>query len=356
MTTPAAFVMRRVRPGRTLLATIIATGTLMVAPVAAQKWTNVTGNLAYKVSECGNVTILSAVPDSPNIIAGIAARDLWVNSKETTWARLSSITQSQRIANRPSSIVFDPANPLIFWESGIYGGPGIYKTVDGGNTFNRLGDITHNDFVSVDFSDPQRRTLLAGGHEQHQMVYRSLDGGETWKNVGRSLPPGSGHSTHPLVLSAAEYLVNAGGDLPGIYRSTDGGDSWARLTSYAVPDAPLVTASGVLYWAGVERLFRSTDRGATWIALAVPGLAPISPIELPGGRVAAIGATTLIVTADGGASWTPLGDPLPYPPTGVIYSPQRRAFFIWRRDCRELVAPNSVMKLDADLTATPTRP
>jgi photosystem II stability/assembly factor-like uncharacterized protein len=344
---------RAVTARRTVLTTVVATVAVAVTPVTAQKWTNVTGNLAYKVSVCGNMALLSAVPDSPRIIAGIAERDLWVNTSDTTWARLSDIGRSERILNRPSAIVYDPANPAIFWESGIYGGPGIYKTTDGGKTFTRLGTITHNDHVSVDFSDPERRTLLASGHEQAQTVYRSSDGGLTWKNVGRALPAGSGHSTHPLALNALDYLVNAAGELKGIYRSADGGESWQRVSSHAAAGPPLLSTSGVIYWAAPDRLLRSTDRGVTWASISVPGVRAIRPVELPGGQLAAIGPSTLIVSADSGASWIPLGETLPYAPDGLIYSPQRQAFFIWRADCREFVPANAVMKLDSDLTGPP---
>ena len=70
---------------RTRLTTVVIAVTLAIAPVGAQKWTNATGNLAYKVSVCGNLTLLSAVPDSPRLIAGIAERDLWVNTSGATW-------------------------------------------------------------------------------------------------------------------------------------------------------------------------------------------------------------------------------------------------------------------------------
>jgi photosystem II stability/assembly factor-like uncharacterized protein len=333
---------------RTLLTAVVATVTLAVAPLGAQKWTNVTGNLAYKVSVCGNMALLSAVPDSPRIIAGIAERDLWVNTSGSTWSRLADVGKSERISNRPSSIVYDPANPAIFWESGTYG-PGVYKTTDGGKTFTHLGDVLHNDYLSVDFSDPGRRTLLAGGHEQSQTVHRSLDGGLTWKNVGQALPAKSGFSTHPLVLSATNYLVNVAGQSGGIFRSEDGGDSWRRVSAVAPAGPPLLTSTGAIYWAAPDRVLRSSDQGATWTALPLPGLRSTGLIELPGGRVAAVGASTLVVTQDGGASWVPLGDALPYPPDGIIYSPQRQAFFIWRGDCTEFVPANAVMQMDANL-------
>ncbi len=76
-----------------------------------------------------------------------------------------------------TSIVWDPADPTIFWETGSYGSHGgVYKSSDDGVTVKQLGGITHDDFVSVDFSDPRRRTLLVGGHES-QSLQKSTDGG-----------------------------------------------------------------------------------------------------------------------------------------------------------------------------------
>jgi hypothetical protein len=348
--------MRRQRVWAGLIAAVSA-AVLTVAPIGAQTWTNVTGNLAYKLSECGTLTLMSAVPNSPAIIAGIAGRDLWVNTGEPTWSRLSDITRSERILNRPSSILYDPADPAIFWESGVYNNAGVYKTTDGGKTFARLGDVVHNDHISVDFSDAERRTLITGGHEQDHMVYRSADKGLTWTNIGRSLPPGNGFSSHPLVIDALTYVVNVG--LPvgatnmGIYRTKDGGTSWERVSTLGPPGPPLRTPDGIIYWAMAGRLLRSTTLGATWTVLPAPGLKPGRLAELPGGRIAAIGESTIIVTADGGSTWLPLGPPLPYPPDGLIYSPERKAIFIWRATCTEHVAPNAVMKLDVALPTPP---
>src|SRR4029079_8015651 len=156
--------------------------------VAAASWVNVTGNLANMASECGNLTMLSAVPGSDTIIAGVALKGLWANSSGNTWSHLGSGAGSDTITNRPSWITYDPLHPGVFWESGIYNGRGVFKTTDGGSTFRQLGSIAHNDYVSVDFGDPDRKTLLAGGHEQAQTVYRSTDGGQTWTNIGVTLP------------------------------------------------------------------------------------------------------------------------------------------------------------------------
>jgi photosystem II stability/assembly factor-like uncharacterized protein len=332
------------------VATVLAAA-IGVAPLQAQapRWTNVTGNLAYKVSECGGLTVLSAVPKSEAVIAGVAARGLWVNTSGTSWERLSD-PDSPRILNRPTHIVYDPENPAIFWESGMYGLVGIYRTNDGGKTFAQVGDIFHNDSFSVDFTDPDRQTILAGGHEQGQMVYASINGGKTWKNVGATLPAGSGFSTHPFVVNAMVYLVNVstpeGSPLLGIYRSTDAGKSWQRVSPYGPPGPVLRTEKGVLYWTTPNRVNWSTDHGATWASTVVEGLRPVRPVELPNGSMVVVGPTSLLISSDGNATWTPLGGPLPYQPDGLIYSPLRKSFFIWRSVCNDHVAANAVMKLD----------
>jgi photosystem II stability/assembly factor-like uncharacterized protein len=319
-----------------------------------ENWTNATGNLAFKLSECGNLTLVTAVPNSDAVIAGVAARGLWVNTSGTTWTRLSDGAESERMVNRPSWIVFDPTNPAIFWESGIYNGPGIYKTTDGGKNVFHLGSIVHNDYVSVDFSDPERRTLLAAGHEAAQTVNASFDGGQTWRNVGRSLPKGSGFSQHPFAIDSLTYLVNIGtppeSPLNGIYRTKDGGESWTRVAPYGPPGPPLRTSNGMIYWAAPGHLMRSTDRGATWSMIPIEGLRPNRPVEMENGNLVVVGQSTLLVSADGGVTWKPVGGPLPYAPDGITYSEKRKAFFIWHGDCRELVPANAVMQLTLDVT------
>src|SRR5205085_10920225 len=107
-----------------------------------------------------------------------------------------------------------------------YNGGGVYKTSDGGVTFSQVGDITHCDSISVDFSDPKRMTLLAGSHEQALKLFRSIDGGAKWEDIGKALPEGSGFCTTSSILDAKTFLVGCGGwygGTPGIQRTTDAG-------------------------------------------------------------------------------------------------------------------------------------
>jgi photosystem II stability/assembly factor-like uncharacterized protein len=324
--------------------------TVLPAPAA---WINVTANLAGLPSECGNLCLLSVVPGKDKIIAGIAQKGLWVTTDGgATWTPLGHGAGSDAIINRPSSIVYDPTNSDVFWESGIYNSFGVYQTTNGGATFRHLGSITHNDQVSVDLSDPQRRTLLAGGHEQAQRVWKSVDGGANWTNVGSNLPPGTKFSSNPLLVGSATYLVNASGwgkGTGGIFRTADGGTTWSPVSALEANGRPLVASDGTIYWQLMydRGVLRSTDQGQTWLQACGYGVIRGSHlIELPDGRLAAVGGKCVKVSSDQGATWTQVADPAPIQPAGLVYAPARQAFFIWQWDCGKQVLTNAIFRCD----------
>ena len=310
-------------------------------------WKNVTTNLAGMASECGNLTLVAADPCSKKVIAGVAKGGLW-QSEGGSWTKLGSGAGSANIVHRPSSIVFDPQYPQVFYESGIYG-DGVYKTTDGGLTFTRLGMIAHNDLVSVDFRDPDRKTLLAGSHEAKRKLYHSSDGGRTWNDIGMNLPDGSHFSSAPLVLDAQRFLLGAcgwGDGSCGVYTSSDGGKTWSPTTTEGPGGRPLWTADGHLVWSGVwDGMLLSSDVGKSWKKV---GGAKLAPVELPDGRVVAIGSDHLVISSDHGATWSNIGEALPYPPNGVTYSAAAKTFYIWRNDCGDRVLSNAVMSAGFD--------
>ncbi len=196
-------------------------GVMPVGPTPAAQWVNVTANLAGMASECGNTPYLTSHPAYDMLITSVALHGLWASTDgAASWKQLWPAAGASQITNRGSSIVFDPSHADTFWESGIYNGPGVYKTTDNGATFTALGSAHHIDSVSVDLSDPQRMTLLAGGHEQKQTVYRSSDGGGTWTNVGMNLPAGTNFCTTALVIDSQTHLVGCSGYAGGFGRPT----------------------------------------------------------------------------------------------------------------------------------------
>ncbi len=341
---------------------IAATLWFTVAPLLCAQWVNVTANLAGMPSECGNMCLLSAVPGQDRIIAGIAKRGLWQTTDGgARWTALGQGAGSDAIINRPSEIVYDPKNPNAFWESGIYNSFGVYHTGNGGQTFQHLGKIGHNDAVSVDLSDPQRRTLLAGGHEQSRTVWKSVDGGRNWTNIGATLPEGTKHSSNPLLLDASTYLVNASGwgkGTGGVFRTANGGATWTQASALEANGTPLVASDGSIYWMLVydRGLIRSTNHGETWTQVCGGGVIKGSRIiELPDGKLAVNGGKNIKVSSDKGATWTPVSEALPVPTAGLIYAPARQAFFIWNWDCKDKVLTNAVWRHDYRVELKPPR-
>jgi hypothetical protein len=215
-----------------------------------------------------------------------------------------------------------------------------------GGSIEQLGSVSHNDYVSVDFRDPSRQTLLAGGHEQAKTLWRSTDGGQTWTDIGGNLPANANVSGTPLIVNAQTYLINApgSGGGAGIYRSRDAGMSWQLVSPLGPSGPPLVGLNGAIYWPLDGGLLKSTDSGVTWTRVG-SNLEPVLPIELSNGRLISFGAGRLMISADGGSTWSASGPPLPFAPSGLIYSVRRQAFFIWRGDCGSVVPRDAVMSL-----------
>jgi len=249
---------------------------------------------------------------------------------------------------------FDPTNPDVFWESGICNANGVYKTSDNCNIFAALGEVHHTDSVSVDLSDPQRQTLLAGGHEQKQTVYRSENGGTSWTNVGQNLPAGTNFCTTALVLDKQVHMVGCSGyagGTDGVFRTTDGGKTWVHTATQSDAENPLWASDGTIYWSLIydKGMIKSTDQGNTWTAPIGGNTVKTShPIELPDGRIVMVGPKTLMISSDKGAHFTALGTAPPMVPASVAYSPYRNAFYVRNWDCGNVVLSNAVMQYGFD--------
>ncbi|MEH6680783.1 MAG: glycosyl hydrolase [Sediminicola sp.] len=168
----------------------------------------------------------------------------------TSWQRMG-LERSEHIGKilvdpRNSDVVFVAAEGPL-WASG--GDRGLYKTADGGKTWQLVLEIDENTGVTdVEFdpSDPdvlyaaayQRRrqtwSLLAGGPQSG--IYKSIDNGATWKECTTGLPKGDmgkiGLAVTPADPNIVYATIEADGNEKGFYRSMDKGESWEKRNGY----------------------------------------------------------------------------------------------------------------------------
>lgn len=167
-----------------------------------------------------------------------------------TWQQMG-LEKSEHIGKilvdpRNSDVVFVAAEGPL-WSSG--GERGLYKTLDGGKTWNLVLVIDENTGVTdVEFdpSNPdilyaaayQRRrhtwALLSGGPKSG--VYKSTDNGSSWRNIKTGLPKGDvgkiGIAVTPANANIVYATIEAGIKEKGFYKSLNKGESWEKQNEY----------------------------------------------------------------------------------------------------------------------------
>lgn len=324
-------------------------------------WTNITGTFAGMQSECGNMSGIFSSPLVDLLVLGVARQGLWSSTDGgDTFGKLG--TSGDTILNRLTLVAWSPSSADDFYVSGIYGWEspftdGVFRTKDRGASFSGFKTLSaiqsHNDSVSVDFTDPQHKVMLAGGHEQSEVLFRSTDAGATWTNIRDSLPDGLGFCTWTLVLDAKRMLVACAAGYSqkagAIVRSSDGGQTWTKVSDKGAIAPPLWAYDGSIYWAAeAGGVLKSDDLGLTFSSALDNASNRVGPIQLPDGRVVTVANKALTATADGGKSWQPIGTTMPFDPTGLAYSPFRRAFFITQFDCNNNVPADAIERFGFD--------
>ncbi|MFY8036321.1 MAG: WD40/YVTN/BNR-like repeat-containing protein, partial [Cyclobacteriaceae bacterium] len=143
---------------------------------------------------------------------------------------------------RANTIVGDPLNPMVYYVG--YTGGGVGKTDDGGATWKNISDgffkVGSIGDIAVCESDPNVIYVGTGEHAVRGVmtsygdgVYKSTDGGKTWKNIGlektRHISDVIVHPNNPdVVYVAAQGTVHGPSAERGIYKSVDGGATWKR--------------------------------------------------------------------------------------------------------------------------------
>jgi photosystem II stability/assembly factor-like uncharacterized protein len=295
----------------------------------------------------GSVGCLAVAPSDSNIIyagsgEGLQRPDLSVGDgiyKSTdagrTWAHLG-LRDGQQIPQ----IAVDPRDPnrILVAVAGHPYGPnaerGIFRSVDGGQTFDKVlykdENIGGAD-VLIDPSSPD--VVYAALWEARQGpwenaawngtgggVFKSTDNGKTWRQLSGGLPDNIIQANLAISPSSTNRLFASIALSPGlvIYRSDDGGESWTKITTDARPagrigggDLAVLRVDpknpDVVYSASVVT-WKSIDGGKTWNALrGAPGGDDYQNVWINPNNpdVIILGSDQgAIITVNGGKSWS----------------------------------------------------
>ncbi len=203
----------------------------------------------------GRSVAVAGVPSQPNVYYfGGTGGGVW----KTTDAGVSwtPISDGQFKTGSVGAISVADSDPNIIYvgmgESCVRGnfshGDGMYKSMDAGETWEQVGlsDSRQIGRIKIHPKNPDLVYVAALGHifgpNKERGVFRSKDGGKSWENVlfvdeNTGAVDISMDVTNPRVLYAGMWQVSrtpwsleSGGEGSGLYKSTDGGDTWEELT------------------------------------------------------------------------------------------------------------------------------
>ncbi|WP_282055532.1 VPS10 domain-containing protein [Maribacter luteus] len=218
-------------------------------------WKNVSDGF-FKTGTVGDIAVSESNPNI--VVVGMgehAARGVMTsmgdgvyksNDAGKTWQHMG-LDHTRHI----SDIIIHPTNPEILFVAaqGAQYGPtpdrGIYRSMDGGTTWEKIlfvNDITGASSLSMDMKNPlilyaamwqhQRFpwTITSGGKDSG--LYKSTDGGDTWKKMKEGLPKEFGKAGISVSRANPERVfavLEAEGEKGGVYRSDDAGKKWTQV-------------------------------------------------------------------------------------------------------------------------------
>lgn len=210
----------------------------------------------------GRVADFAFHPSDDDVIyVAFASGGVWkTENRGTTWSSVFDKEASYAIG----VVELDPRNPDTVWvgtgennsQRSVAFGDGVYRSLDGGKTWQNMGLKESGHISMIRFHPTQADTIFVAAQGPlwnsggERGLFRSDDGGETWNRI-LHIDDDTGvnefliHPADPDVIVASTYqrrrhvwvLIN-GGPGGGIHKSTDGGQSWRKLEG-GLPDSDL---------------------------------------------------------------------------------------------------------------------
>jgi photosystem II stability/assembly factor-like uncharacterized protein len=211
----------------------------------------------------GRIDDIAVVESDPSVMyVGFATGGLWKTiNNGTTWTPIFDVYPVCSIG----SVAVDQRNPNIVWvgtgepnnrQSSSFGN-GVYKSTDAGKTFTHLG-LKETQTIAKVVIDPRDSNVVyvaAVGHlfgpNPERGIYKTADGGKTW-NAVKTIDADTGFidlvidRSNPNVLYASSYQrrrqpwgFNGGGPGSGLWKTTDAGKTWTKLQGNGLPEGLL---------------------------------------------------------------------------------------------------------------------
>ncbi len=309
---------------------------------AGHSWLNVSDGF-FATASIGAIGVAESNPDVVYVGTGSAAiRSNVILGKgvyKSTDAGRTWKFVGLKTVGQIGSLKVDPRNPDIAYVAAL-GQPfgsspdrGVFRTTDGGLTWKKvlyINDHTGAVSLSMNPSNPkeiyagawrgERKpwTIISGGPASEGGIYKTLDGGETWTHLTAGLPRNlvgkAGVDLAPSNPKRVYAILEAPGTEAGVYRSDDAGATWQQVSS----QASLIARPFYYTYVNVDpqhedviyvnnlSFWKSTDGGKSWRSRPTPHgdnhgmwINPDNPnvfIQSNDG-----GAN---VTLDGGKSWS----------------------------------------------------
>jgi photosystem II stability/assembly factor-like uncharacterized protein len=248
----------------------------------------------------GRVTAIDVQLSDPDVMyVGTASGGLWKSSSGgIKWEPIFDHEATASIG----AVEIQQSNPSVIWvgtgegnpRNSLNGGYGVYKSLDGGKTWNLMGleETRHIHRIIVDPTDPD--VVYVGaigspwGEHAERGVFKTTDGGKTWNKIlfannRTGVADMVMDPTNPNKLFVAmwehkrdPWFFKSGGEGSGLHMTHDGGETWTKISSdNGFPEGDLgrigvAIAPGKpnVVYALVESkknaLYKSTDGGFTW--------------------------------------------------------------------------------------------
>ena len=245
------------------------------------------GTLEFRhIGVVGNrIASVSGVSGDPLVYyAGSAAGGLWkTEDGGNFWRPIFDDQDTHSIG----ALAVSTSDNQVVWagtgephiRSNVTVGDGVYKSTDGGETWDHMGleETGRISRIVIDPRDPSTVYVASLGHghspQEERGIYKTRNGGETWEHV-LFVDENTGASSlimdpnNPRILFAGmwQILINtwgrqSGGPGSAIYRSDDGGGTWERLSGHGLPSLPVGKIDICMSASNSQRIYGLIETG-----------------------------------------------------------------------------------------------